>query len=67
MLGKSMTAIRVEAKRRYRDDYRLFGEHCRRKWAFGRTHANRLIEAAAVAGVLTPIGVKVRLPETGLS
>jgi hypothetical protein len=56
-VGCALTTIRQ--KHLYRDRYRTFEEYCRQKWGFSKTHANRLIEAAAVAAVLTPIGVKL--------
>lgn len=56
-VGRALSRIRQ--KRLYRDHYGTFEEYCRQKWDFSKTHANRLIEAAAVADILTPIGVKV--------
>ena len=56
-VGCALTTIRQ--KHLYRDRYRTFEEYCRQKWGFSKTHANRLIEAAAVAAILTPIGVKL--------
>jgi hypothetical protein len=56
-VGRALSKIRQ--KRLYRDHYQTFEEYCRQKWDFSKTHANRLIEAAAVADILTPIGVKV--------
>ena len=57
-VGRALATIRD--KRLYRDAYENFEEYCRSKWEFSKTHANRLIEAAAVAAVLTPIGVKIK-------
>jgi hypothetical protein len=57
-VGRALARIRQ--RRLYRDKFQSFEEYCRRQWDFSKTHANRLIEAAAVADVLTPIGVKVR-------
>jgi hypothetical protein len=57
-VGHALSEIRQ--KRLYRGHYQTFEEYCRRKWDFSKTHANRLIEAAAVADILTPIGVKLR-------
>lgn len=57
--------------RLYREQFSTFEDYCRQKWGFSKSHANRLIEAAIVASVLTPIGVKPRSesqlrPLTGL-
>jgi len=57
-VGSALATIRD--KRLYRDAYETFEEYCRTRWEFSKTHANRLIEAAAVAAVLTPIGVKIK-------
>lgn len=57
-VGRALAKIRE--KRLYRDQFHTFEEYCRRKWEFSKTHANRLIEAATVADILAPIGVKVR-------
>jgi hypothetical protein len=57
-VGHALAIIRD--KRLYRDQVGTFEEYCRRKWEFSKTHANRLIDAAAVAAVLTPIGVKLK-------
>ncbi len=57
-VGRALSKIRE--KRLYREHHRTFEEYCRQRWDFSKTHANRLIEAAAVADVLTPIGVKVK-------
>ncbi len=57
-VGRALLTIRD--RRLYRDDYASFEDYCRDKWEFSKTHANRLIEAAAVAAVLTPIGVNAK-------
>ncbi|MGH7968790.1 MAG: hypothetical protein ACREIC_08705 [Limisphaerales bacterium] len=57
-VGRALSRIRQ--KRLYRDQYSTFEEYCREKWDFSKTHANRLIEAAAVDNILAPIGVKVK-------
>ncbi len=57
-VGRALTIIRH--KRLYRNRFETFEEYCRQKWQFSKTHANRLIEAAAVAAALTPIGVKLK-------
>jgi hypothetical protein len=57
-VGRALATIRD--KRLYRDRYGTFEEYSRQRWEFSKTHANRLIEAAAVAAVLTPIGVKLK-------
>ncbi len=57
-VGQALATIRRH--RLYRDRYATFDDYCRQKWEYSKTHANRLIEAAAVAAVLTPMGVKVK-------
>ena len=57
-VGQALCAIRD--KRLYRDRYATFESYCRNKWEFSKTQANRLIEAAAVAAALTPIGVNLK-------
>jgi hypothetical protein len=56
-VGSALATIRD--KRLYRDCFGTFEEYCRQRWEFSRTHAYRMIEAAAVAAVLSPIGVKL--------
>ncbi|HEV7925249.1 MAG TPA: hypothetical protein VGR14_07840 [Verrucomicrobiae bacterium] len=56
-VGRALSTIRD--KRLYRDRYGTFEGYCRKKWEFSRTHAYRMIEAAAVDAVLSPIGVKL--------
>lgn len=55
-VGRALMTVRN--KRLYRDQHGTFEDYCRRKWAFSKSHANRLIEAALVASILTPIGAK---------
>jgi hypothetical protein len=57
-VGRALVTIRDQ--RLYRDRFGTFEDYCRGQWEFSKTHANRLIEAAAVAAILTPIGVKVK-------
>jgi hypothetical protein len=57
-VGHALLTIRNQ--RLYRDQYARFEDYCLQKWEYSKTHANRLIDAAAVAGILTPIGVKVQ-------
>lgn len=52
--------VTIRQKRLYRDRYGTFDDYCRQKWEFSKTHANRLIEAASVSAILTPIGVKLK-------
>jgi len=51
---------RIRDKRLYRDCYSTFEEYCRRKWELSRAHAYRMIDAAAVVAVLSPIGDKLQ-------
>jgi hypothetical protein len=55
-VGQALATIRN--KRLYRDQHATFEDYCRQKWEFSKSHANRLIEAAVVASILTPIGFK---------
>jgi hypothetical protein len=57
-VGRALTIVRE--KRLYRDHYETFEAYCRTKWEFSKTHANRLIGAAQVVEVLTPLGVKIK-------
>src|ERR1700722_2308555 len=56
-VGQALSSIR--GKRLYRDRYGTFEGYCRRKWELSKSHAYRMIESAAVASVLSPIGVKL--------
>jgi hypothetical protein len=56
-VGQALSSIRD--KRLYRDRYGTFEGYCRRKWELSKSHAYRMIESAAVASVLSPIGVKL--------
>jgi hypothetical protein len=49
--------MEVRDGRLYRDDFDAFETYCRERWGMSKTHANRHIDAAAVVGALTPIGV----------
>jgi hypothetical protein len=55
--GRALLTIRDE--RLYREKFSTFDEYCRERWGYSKTHANRMIGAAGVANVLTPIGVTV--------
>jgi len=49
--------LEIRDIRLYRASHRTFEAYCRERWGMSRTHANRTIRAAEVAGVLAPIGV----------
>ena len=49
--------VTIRDRRLYRDQYKTFEAYSRDKWEYSKTHANRLIGAAQVMKVLTPIGV----------
>jgi hypothetical protein len=53
-VGRALQAVRDG--RLYRAEFGTFEEYCLRRWQIGRAHANRYIDASAVAGVLSPIG-----------
>lgn len=54
-VGQALLTIRDN--RLYRTSYGTFEEYCRKTWGMSKTHANRVIDSAEVAEVLTPIGV----------
>jgi hypothetical protein len=55
-VGNALAAIRDA--RLYRESHKTFEAYCRQRWDIGRAHAYRLIESAAVASNLSPIGDK---------
>jgi hypothetical protein len=55
-VGQALATIRN--KRLYRDFFTTFEDYCRQKWEISKSHANRMIEAAVVVSILTPIGAK---------
>lgn len=53
-------AIReIRDARLYRESYATFEDYCRERWGWSKTHANRQVEAANTAEILTPMGVNV--------
>lgn len=61
-VGNALAAIR-DAKL-YRDEFKTFEDYCREKWGIQRAYAYRLIGAAEVVNVLSPIGDKIPATET---
>lgn len=57
-VGAALTEIREQRLYRLRDGFTTFEAYCKERWGFTRDKADRLIGAAAVAEVLTPVGVK---------
>jgi hypothetical protein len=55
--GRAYQTIRDQ--RLYRPEYATFPEYCGHKWDRSRAHVDRLIAAARVQSLLTPIGVKL--------
>ncbi|MHB8522861.1 MAG: hypothetical protein ACYDH9_19165 [Limisphaerales bacterium] len=53
-VGAALAHIRDQ--RLYRQHHKTFEAYCRRKWAYGRQYAYRLIGAAEVVKHLSPIG-----------
>jgi hypothetical protein len=53
-VGEALLSIRDG--RLYRETHDTFESYCRERWGMSKTHANRQIEAAGVAGTLTPMG-----------
>lgn len=52
-----LALLEIRDSRLYRESHGTFDDYCRERWHISKTHANRQIEAAEVAGLLTPIGV----------
>ncbi|HZL06083.1 MAG TPA: DNA N-6-adenine-methyltransferase [Coriobacteriia bacterium] len=48
--------LRIRDERLYRESHKTFEAYCRERWGMNRAHAYRQIEAAKIAGVLSPIG-----------
>jgi phage N-6-adenine-methyltransferase len=64
--------LEIRDTRLYRQTFGTFEDYCRERWGMSKTHANRMIESAAVVTNLTPIGVipsneSQARPLTGLS
>ncbi len=53
-VGSALLIIRNEQL--YRRQYRNFDEYCKKRWSFGKSHANRLVNAAQATHELAPIG-----------
>lgn len=53
-VGEALLLIR--SKRLYRTDYATFKEYLLERWGYTRQHAARLIDAAEVVAILSPIG-----------
>ena len=48
----------IRERRLYREGgFTTFEDYCRERWGMSKTHANRMVDAAEVVGILTPIGV----------
>lgn len=47
----------IRESRLYRIEFATFEDYCRERWNISKSHANRLIDSAAVVSNLTPIGV----------
>lgn len=56
-VGEALASVRDN--RLYRATHDTFEEYAEQRWGFTKTHANRLVSAAAVAGILTPIGAEI--------
>lgn len=54
--------LKIRNGRLYKDTHPTFEAYCRERWQLGRSHANRLIDASAVVGYLSPVGDKMPLP-----
>jgi len=53
-MGTALAEIRDA--RLYRTKHKTFEAYCRKKWSFNRAYAYKLIEAAAIATDLSPVG-----------
>lgn len=49
--------LRIREGRLYKASHRSFDDYCRTRWGLSRAHADRQIEASAIAETLTPVGV----------
>jgi hypothetical protein len=54
--GRALDIINVN--RLYRDTHATFEDYCKEKWQIPRQHAHRLMQAAAVMDILSPMGDK---------
>ena len=54
----------VQEGRLYRLNFKTFEHYCAEKWGFGRSQAYRLVDAAKVQKLLSPLGDNVPLPTT---
>jgi hypothetical protein len=59
-VGNALTEI--QARRLYRQDFATFEDYCRQVWNFGRAEAFDKIAAARIAGVVSPISDKAKVP-----
>lgn len=59
-VGRALCVIK--AKRLYRSEFSSFEAYCKAKWDLNRSHAYRLVDAAEVCEVLSPMGDRA-LPE----
>lgn len=48
--------LEIRDKRLYREEFRTFETYCSTRWGWQRAHAYRMIDAAKVAGLLSPTG-----------
>lgn len=53
-VGRALLEIRD--RRLYRETHDTFEAYCRERWAWGRAHVYRQMDAARVAGALSPTG-----------
>lgn len=52
-----LALLEIRDSRLYRASHATFDAYCRERWGMSKTHANRQIDAAGVAGLLAPMGV----------
>lgn len=50
--------LEIRDSRLYKEKFKTFENYCQERWGMSRIHAHRMIEAAAVANNLLPIGNK---------
>jgi hypothetical protein len=59
-VGRALLAIRQ--LKLYREHFTTFEAYCQQRWAFNRSHAYRLVDAAKVCAQMSPMG-DIRFPE----
>lgn len=61
-VGAALAKIKADGL--YKGDYPGFGDYCKDRWGFGRSHAHRLIKAAQIVADLAAASGDIPLPDT---